>query len=239
MAGLQTIVFMFGIIGIMGTWDGLIRRHIRLSFDPLGMFIILRGVPAVLVGLVSAVLLLFVARLEMIEVQDVQASCASLTCILQHTVFDLFASLQSLFVLLLFSFVFVYWLWGAFDLNGPYRRQMLALGVWYEEKEAIRQVRQQLQDHHLPPRSDEHIIRAARTLIINLKAYAKIQGSERLDPKALADIYVHINPPRRRDISRASLQAERIMAQTILQYYLDLHDRAVVKWPWIRRLLGY
>lgn len=33
MVGLQTGVFMFCIVGIMGIWDGRVRRHIRLSYD--------------------------------------------------------------------------------------------------------------------------------------------------------------------------------------------------------------
>jgi hypothetical protein len=244
MAGLQAIVFMFGITGIMGTWDGLVRRHIRLSFDALDVFVLLRSIPAILVGLVSAACLLFVIQFEMIGAQKPVAACPSFICIVQQTVLVLFTTSYSIFVVLLYSFLFAYWLWGAFDLKGPYRRQMLAPGVWYKEKEIVGQVTQQLQAHHLPPLSDEQIIRAARTLIINIKMYASFQPprqvlGEQLDRKALTDVYILSNRPKRREADRKSTQARRIMAETILRYYLDLHEQAVKKWPWIRRVLGY
>ena len=244
MAGLQAFVFMFGIISLMGTWDGLVRRHIRLSYDVMDMFILLRGLPAFLVGLLSAACLLFMCDLEVTATQTRVAGCPSFACVLQQTVLILFTTWQSIFVLLLVIAFFLYWLWGAFDLKGPYRRQMLAPGVCYKEKEVVEQVTQQLKSHHLPPLSDEQIIRAARTLIINLKMYVSFQSprrvlSEQLDPKALADVYMIFNPSKRREADRESIQARRMMARTILRYYLGLHEQAVEKWPWIRRVLSY
>lgn len=244
MTSLQTLVFMFGIISIMGIWDGLVRRHIRLSYDALELFILLRGIAAILVGLLSAACLLFVIQVEIIGAQKPVAACPSFFCIVQETILVLFTTWQSIFVVLLCSFVFGYWLWGAFDLKGPYRRQMLAPGVWYKEKVVVEQVHQQLLTHRLSPMSDEYIIRAARTLIINLKTYAALQPPRQvtnghLDPKALAEIYIQINPPSRRIAARISLQEQRIMVTTILRYYLELHGRAVAKWPWIKIILGY
>lgn len=244
MAGLQTFVFMFSTVSLMGTWDGLVRRHIRLSYDVMDMFILLRGLPAFLVGLLSAACLLFMCDLEVTATHTSVAGCLSFACVLQQTVLVLFTAWQSIIVVILCTALFLYWLWGAFDLKGPYRLQMLAPGVWYKEKEVVEQVTQQLQVHHLPPLSDEQIIRAARALIINMKMYASSQPprqvlGEQLDRKVLTDVYMLLNPPKRREADRQSTQSRRIMAETILQYYLDLHEQAVKKWPWIRRVLGY
>jgi hypothetical protein len=244
MAQIQTVVFLFGVIAVTGTWDGLVRRHIRLSFDGLGMFVLWRGIPAILVGLVSLLLLLFIGLVEVMTIRPVIAACHVMTCTLQQTVLVLFTTWQSIVTVGLFGFLFAYWLWGAFDLRGPYRRQLLAPGVWYKEKEVVALVTQELCAHHLPPIDDDTILRTARTLIINIGKYRSIledpqDEGEPVTIEALAQVYQEINASRKWRENRGLSEAQRRMATTILRYYLDLHERAVEKWPWLRTLLRY
>ena len=105
-------------------------------------------------------------------------------------------------------------------------------------------VTQALRAHYQPPLDDDTILRTARMLIVNIGRYRAIlqdpQGAgEPVTIEALAQVYQEINASRKWRENRALSAAQRRMATTILRYYLELHERAVEKWPWLRQLMRY
>jgi hypothetical protein len=244
-ASTQVLVIIFGTIGIMGMWDGLVRRHIRLSMEARGLFIFLRGIAAILVGIVSTLPLYFAAGLEAEHVDAVRATCSSFSCVFRQTVLVLFLWPYVLGTLL-FLIVFLLWLRGALELQGPFRRRMFAPGVWYEEKALVELVRKRLEEAQLPLVDDNVIIRTARGVPAWIRSSKDdpqvLLKNGNLDTAVLAKrfaMFEGIRARRKYPAHPERSKALQVMASTIVTYYFDRHEQAVEKWPWRRRLLGY
>jgi hypothetical protein len=195
-----------------------------------------------LVGILSTFVVLIVVGVEKQQWDQVIASCASSSCVFRQTVLVVFLW-PFILVTLLFSSVFVIWLRGAFDLQGPFRRRMLAPGVWYEEKKVVELVRQCLQEDQLPLFDDNTIIRTARSLRESVGTYKDVPHARlkngHLDPVFLANLYVNATSGHKYAAHPDKRKAARVMATTILTYYLDAYVRAVEKWPWRQKIWRY
>ncbi len=138
---------MFAVYAFMGAWDGLVRRHIRLRPGLQTKSLLIRGPLAVFVGILCVLLLVILYRLASIGMPALTRGCASSLCVFERSVVLPFTTLPSLLVLALVTALFIPWLRGMFDLDGPFRTLMLAPGVWYRERELIPLVRQRLLEH--------------------------------------------------------------------------------------------
>src|SRR5579859_1083924 len=83
---------LFAAIGIMGAWDGLVRRRIRIRrgiwYAPLN----LRGLPAILVGILCLFLLLLLFRLAVPAGRATVVGCDDPLCAVSRIVVPPFTS---------------------------------------------------------------------------------------------------------------------------------------------------
>jgi hypothetical protein len=138
-------------------------------------------------------------------------------------------------------FVFARWASGARDLGGPYRRYLLAPGVWDRDKEILALVASQLRAHDLPPVDDDTVLQMAswvRGMLMNLRSTAPsaVIRDGRLDAEALTHVLLSSRRAKRFALSEQTLP---VVFGTIASYYEEKYEQAARVWPWRRKIIPY
>jgi hypothetical protein len=172
----------------------------------------------------------------------ISADChQSVGCILDRAVLPAFSVWYTAIITLVAVALFVNWLSVAFDMQGPYRRFLLAPGVWYSEKEIVGIVRQQLAAKHLGTVDEDFVVQTASQVRANMPIFMKIARSTMMKERQLDKEALVAGNLRSSLLQRSKLpeRVKRVALDTIVQYFLDTHQRAQQKWPWRWRVLGY
>jgi hypothetical protein len=137
--------------------------------------------------------------------------------------------------------MFVPWLRGIRDPDGPFRARLLAPGVWYREREAVTLAQHRL--HELgKPAVDvdiildlaDYVVRAYHGIPPTISGRTWQNMQERTDANImLARLLAHTARLRKRN--GATLVAQRIITEAIALYVLEKLEAAEQRWPWRRR----
>ena len=234
---MATLILMMLTLGIMGAWDGIVRRHIRFSLDVYEINVIFGGVRAVLVGMVCALIAALALKLGVQGIEHISIACHNEpTCILQHTVLPLLLDWRSALVVLTVCVLFFPWLSGALNMQGPFRQRLLAWGVWYREQDLVPLVTKRLQEAELPQIPLDTLIGIARIVWQNARVLAPENVSRRKEVPSRFQGTLARQAAKRYRVSESAAQ---VVVATIAEYYLKKHEQAVSVWPWRRRILGY
>ena len=238
-AAIATYV-LFTAIGIMGAWDGLVRRRIRIRrgiwYAPLN----LRGLPAILVGILCLFLLLLLFRLAVPAVRATVTGCNDPLCAVSRVVVPPFTNPIAAIVIVTSVFVFAMWLAGIKDHDGPFRSYLLAPGVWYHEREVVALVQQREQKAHKTSVEVDTILAASDRVLRVLHGVSPTMdrsgpAGEPLTRDSAIRWVVRTAGARRRNGSAAP--ARPFIVETIAGYAIDRLEAAERRWPWRRRLL--
>ena len=225
----ETAFLLLTLVGVMGAWDGLIRRHIRITNDAFQLYVSIRGQAAATVGTVCLFLAIGgIAGLVNVIGGVVSGCRGTLTCVVQNMVLAPVSSWEMGFLSVVTLFVFVLWVIGASDLQGPYRKIPIGRGIWVHEKDLIRLAIQRLSADGLPILADDVILRTARlvrqnTAMLGLFARHQIHTADSIDQQKLADMVAAM---RANDGDAISPEARRVLIEAILDYYHDVYRRA-------------
>jgi hypothetical protein len=222
-----------GVIGIflaavVFIWDGLVRRHIRLTYDLAGWQVNIRRVPAVLLGGLGAVVGIIDGQVIIQQLSLMAGRCrGTFPCMAQQALSPLISSWQVVVAMILELGVFAIWLMGAFELHGPYRRRLIAPGVWFNEKDLVDAVARDLREARMPSVDDDMVLLMGSEIrqLIGLRGLSALKnrtavGWLEVDPT----IRAVISAPRYRT-SRISPEVLRVVAASIAEYYFKLYTR--------------
>lgn len=231
---------MFAVYAFMGAWDGLVRRHIRLRPGLQTKSLLIQGPLAVIVGIFCVLLLVFLYRLASIGMPALTRGCASSLCLFERNVVLPFTTLPSLLVLALVAALFIPWLRGMFDFDGPFRTLMLAPGVWYREREAFTLARTALDLEGKAPVPANVILDLADNLLLNFHGVSPtMPAPNSTTPPPTRDMVVRAftSSSLVRKRRGATKVAQRVIIAAMAPYIIDKLEAAERRWPWRRRFL--
>lgn len=236
-ASIEVVIVAVLVTSCVFAWDGLVRRHIRLTRGLLQARINLRGVPATLLGLVG----LCVAALAFTATAQqsgyvVRACRRSAACIAHTLLLPVFTTWQTVVCLLIVVLVFGPWLRGALDLHGPYRRVWLAPGVWDSEKDILARVSTRCQEAHVAMPEQDSVLAVAgwvrqRTSFISIVTRKNVTQGMRGEVTRLASVLLASAGAEELDMQSDALN---VVVPTVVEYYRDLYERAAEAYPWLR-----
>ena len=129
-AAAEAVVVFGFLVALIGIWDGLIRRHIRLSIDVIQLHIIVRGILAIALGSLCLLLAVLFAQLIIRYTANAVTDCrGQMTCIAGRILTPPFTTWPTALITVIAVAVFANWASDALDYGGPYRRHLLAPGV--------------------------------------------------------------------------------------------------------------
>jgi hypothetical protein len=238
-AAVETTIIIFVVIFAMGTWDGLIRRHIRVSIDPIGLFLHIRGGSALLLGALSLLVEIGLFRISLpyLLLAWLHCSITKEVCLYTSLVEPILSWWASMLGLAMSVTIFALWIPGALDMQGPYHDRFLAPGVWYREKEMAMTVQEALSAHQCPPMQEDKIINVSERMLYDLHFFKRVLTQTRpLDPVIMAEVYL---PRARKQFRTFPSRTSRVVTETIFRYYFTKYEQATHIWPWLRIINGY
>ena len=228
----------------MGTWDGLKRQNIRIVVDIIDLHINVKGLAAIFVGIVCA---LGVAAISVIGIQWivwVVTKCQrGALCILQTTVVAPVTDWIAVICLACAGGLLTLWLPTAFSEKRPYRRFLLAPGIWYREEEVIAHINERLAQAQPSSINEDMLLQIASSVRSRLQLQRFGFRAERIsDPSTrmlidslVNDIDGHNKSWRKSSADKATL---REIVKAIIEYYLRTQAAANRIWPWRKKILG-
>jgi hypothetical protein len=236
-----TVFYVFGAIGLMGVWDGLVRRHIRVRPGEWLPSLAVRGLAAIGIGATCLAFLLIIGHLEMSELSAAVAGCADPLCVLGRIVSPPFTSTGDTIILLALATVFLPWLKGMLDLDGPFRTRLLAPGIWYRERELLTVACKSLQEHKKSPVDANLILEIANDVLRLFHGISPTMSAPDVtaSPPTI-DMVVrsltHSSLVRQR---RGATEGEqRLILEAITPYIIAKLEAAERRWPWRRRFFA-
>ena len=237
----MTVFIMFAAYGFMGAWDGLVRRHIRVRVATKlpGLSLSVAGPLAMLMGSVCALFLFALVRVAAPPISATVMGCPDPGCALGRLFGPLFTNLTYVIILVAVAATFVPWLWGIRDMEGPFRTQLLAPGVWFRERECVTRAQQRLRAAGQPPVDVNAILKLVDALVLYFGGLSPTMSVA--DPSE--------TPPTREMVVQAlanstgwtprnvSAKARRLMVEAIALYMIEQYEAAERRWPWRRRFL--
>lgn len=242
LAATETVVVMFLVITAMGAWDGLVRRNVRTDIDVIQLHIHVRKVPAMIIGAASLVVFVALIKLSFAHVLAVLSGCGrSLPCSAGQVLYPLISSWQTALCVAVAAVLLGQWLCGVRNIHGPYRRHLLAPGVWDSEEELLALIESSLNEHHLPPVGQDTLLDVAswvRQILMVFKGRARetIMRDGHLDAGKLVQVLADTRTEKKFHIGEPALS---IVLRTIAQYYQRKYGEAARVWPWRRRFIPY
>jgi hypothetical protein len=224
------------LFGVTFTWDGLVRRHLRITYLFLRTDWHARGWKAVCLGVVSLVVTLLLAWGLVASLGSLlppchgAGGCVALTILLLPV-----SSLAGALAFLLGAFYFVYWAVGALEMDGPFARTFLAPGVIYREKTLVQRVSQRLLDAHLPPIPSDVIQRAGGYMRFGIGMNALAGRYKGMEAGAVRESVIEMALGQsRQDFPQLSEPARRILVTTMVDYRRELAAQVAQVYPWKR-----
>jgi hypothetical protein len=228
------------LLTFMGAWDGLVRRHVRLSARFRFGDLHIRGIPAVVIGILSAGALYIMLKVGITELGLVSQACDDLGCVVQTTLVSLFFDgWGTVFALLMLGY-FILWTLSIREMQGPYQIFPVAPGVGFDECVIVRRIQERLRKAKLEPVSSDIIVRTVCEIrwrggtfglyktrdlgtspTLHRRSLLRTLG--RLDIDALAKL-----TPRQRNIG---------IRETV-DYIRDWRIRGIKAYPWNRKWLA-
>jgi hypothetical protein len=234
-AATEAVVIGIFLVAIVFTWDGLVRRHIRLSRDLLQWQVTIRGMPAVLLGSLAAIVAVIDGSAIIQQLRLMSESCrASIQCLTGQALLPLVSSWPVVGLMIIEIGAFSIWLMGAFELRGPYRRTLLAPGVWNSEKDLVAVVTRRLQEAHLPRADDDVVLLMGREIKQRLgtRALSALKhrtADGRLDADRVLEAVVQSATFQ---YPQVPSEVARVVAAAIVEYYLELYKRVPLAYRW-------
>jgi hypothetical protein len=158
-------------------------------------------------------------------------SCrASIQCLAGLALLPLVSSWPVVMLMIIEIASFSIWLIGAFELRGPYRRTLVAPGVWNSEKDMVAVVASRLREAHLP-RVDDDIVLCMGSEIkqrLGMRALSALKNRKAdgaLDADPVIEAMVQ---SARLKYTQLPTEVVRVMAAAIAEYYLGLYKRVPV-----------
>jgi hypothetical protein len=153
-------LLFFLLITFMGAWDGLARRHVRFTLQLQGIDLHIRGLPAIVIGLLCAGALFVVLGFGSNQIRLVSQACDSdWGCIAQTILvplfFDGWGSVTVVITLLCLNL----WTLSIREMQGPFQILPVAPGVVFNEGDIVHQVQERLRKAKLDPVSSDIIVR--------------------------------------------------------------------------------
>lgn len=241
-AAAEAVLLLFLLVGLMGAWDGLVRRHIRYDVDVVQLHVSFRGWVAVATGIVGAMLALLAGKIAVTATWQTVIGCRNgIACATDKLVLPLLTTWQALLVVIVTFVVFALWASGAGDLTGPYTRRYLAPGVWDTDKEILAAVSGRLHARRLPNVNADTVMEMAswvrQSLMLFRRAHRDtVTRNGRLDPAALVEVLISTRAVHKFGVDEAPL---RVVLKAIADYYRDKYEQAARVWPWRRRVIPY
>jgi hypothetical protein len=221
----------------MGSWDGLVRRHVRFTFRVLSIDIHLRGIPAVCVGLVSLGLLILTCQVAAQQLGFVSQTCdGDWGCIATTTLHSFTEDIWTTLIVLGAVVYFALWVAGIGEMQGPFLIVPLAPGVVFNEADIVRRVQTLLQSEGLDPVPSDTIVRA----VSEIRARGGALGLYRtrnlgVDPKQfqsqLVDIFARLPI---KAIATLNPRQREIVISEIVEYVRETRTRGINAYPWNR-----
>lgn len=234
-------VALFGAYGFMGAWDGLVRRHIRVRLNEQFAPLLIEGPMAFVIGLLSLLFLFLLCAFTASGLPVLLADCQTPVCALERIVFLPFTTGFSLFLMALTAGLFLPWLHGMFDLDGPFRTRMLAPGVWYREREVVTLARQALERQKQPAVDTRVILELADSLLRNFHGISPTMpapGATAHLPTADMVVRSFAHSSLVHERRGATETAQRVIIEAIVPYIITRLEAAERRWPWRRRFLS-
>jgi hypothetical protein len=231
----------FGLLTFMGAWDGLVRRHVRFTSQVRSIDLHIRGLPAIVIGLVCAGALYLVLGFGLDQFGLVSQACASdVGCVAQTFLVSLFFTGWGSVIAVTTLLYFIFWALSIREMQGPYQILPVAPGVVFNEGDIVHRVQERLRKAKLDPVSSDTIVRAVceirrgggsfglyktRDLGTSTPQYRRslLRTLGRLDIDALAKL-----TPRQRSI---------VIRETV-DYIRDWRIRGIKAYPWNRKWLA-
>ncbi len=237
----SAVFLMFMAFGFMGAWDGLVRHHIRLRRGEWLAPLAFSGPAAYVTGRLCLLFLLFLGSVGLSGLPALEAGCVTPLCAVAHVLWSLCATPMSAFLVIVACGVFVPWLRGIRDPDGPFRTRLLAPGVWYREREVVTLAQHQLYELGKPDVDvdiildlADYVVRAYHGVPPTISGRTWQKPLERPNANImLARLLAHTARLRKRD--GATLVAQRIITEAIALYVLEKLEAAEQRWPWRRR----
>jgi hypothetical protein len=226
---------IFCLLTFMGVWDGLIRRHVRFTYRLLSTDLHLRGVPAIIVGLISLVVLLFLIRLASQQFRLAAQACGGdWNCLAWTLLTPLISNWVTVFVVLLFLIGFIGWALSIRDMQGPYLIYPAAPGVLFSEREIVKRVQHGIGIAGLAPISSDTIVRAAseirwRAVMVGLYRAREADISSDQFRHNLLNAYTHANFE---SLAKLSNQQRQIVISEVVEYLRKFRARGLNAYPW-------
>ncbi len=223
--------------GIVFAWDGLARRHVRLTRDLINLQVDIRGVPAILPGILGVGLLLFAGTTSVVQLWVIARQCdGSAVCLWHSLVVPPFTSWSSVLVLVMVVAAFALWARGASNLSGPYRWRWLAPGVCEDEGVLVERVRADLDAAHLAPVDTDVMTRAITWVRRNVGLTTlKVRSTGTQEQPINSHlIFQLMRADKNSPSSQVSDEQAYVMLRVMVNYYADLHTRAARAYLWKR-----
>ncbi len=234
-AATEAVVIGIFLVAVVFTWDGLVRRHIRLSRDLLQWQVNIRGMPAVLLGSLAVIVGVIDGTVIIQQLRLMSESCrASIQCLAGQALLPLVSSWPVVGLMIIELGAFSIWLMGAFELRGPYRRTLLAPGVWNSEKDMVAVVARRLQEAHLPRVDDDVVLLMGREIKqrLGMRALSALKhraADSRLDADRVLEAVLQ---SAKLKYAQVPSEVIRVVAAAIAEHYFDLYKRVPVAYHW-------
>lgn len=232
------------VVCLIGAWDGLKRQTVRIVVDVIDLHIYLKSLPALLVGIVCTLGIVTICMIGIHWFIWTGNSCQwAASCVLQTTVVAPFTDWVSIICLAMSVGILILWLPTAFSQPRPYRRFLLAPGVWYKEEEVIALINEQLARFQQRSINEDTLLQIAGWVRsrLQLQRFNAHDGSKggpgtTIMVNILVDeINGHNRSWRRLSADKATL---RVIVKAVIEYYLNTKAEANRVWPWREKLLG-
>lgn len=225
---------------VMGAWDGLKKRNIRLILH--GRFdlnICWSGLPTLVVGAVCAFFAFVFGQVLVNGLIGLANTChQDMNCTLQVAILPLFTYWVSIVLLLMAVGCLGLWLLTSFSQPGAYRRSFLAPGVWYSETELMVEIQADIESHHRANVDRNTMLWVANWVRYELYPYGAFsrglytattykEWADKLNKKQ------HVLQGF--DGNKTAL---RKAIQLTVEYYAQRNEEANRVWPW-RKHLGW
>lgn len=232
------VLFILFLLSVVLIWDGLVRRHLRFTFFATRTDAHIRGWRAVVIGVLGSCLAIgaIIGGVRLID--QINANCQQASaCVATTLLLAPLASIPIAFLVIGSLILFLGWIWGALDMDGPYQRKILAPGVARSEKELVRRVTRHLHEQGLAPLPSDIIVRMATYTRHDMGMFGlRSMGQAERSAQAIRDqLVASALRQHENELRHISNEARLVLFTTIIDYYQELSGRVAQVYPWRRQ----